>query len=592
NDLIGEVHADSLPFSGSLWDLRGSLGAELTDSLAIRAMKLQPVRFAEFLEDLLAVDENNTNVSDGTPHLRQICAAFQDHHSIESLSCPDGADRTVTAANATRVPIPDLGTASSTIAIADNATIKNLRVFVAINHTFIGDLNISLIAPSGRAIGLLRPAINPRDNLTTWFDNETATEGPGALDDLVNQSSAGTWTLRIEDEYLFDDGNITNWSLWLRLADPRLSLAVTSPENRTYASSAVWANLTANASWCGASLDGAANATLSGNGTQWSRLLENLSAGHHTVRFSCNDTAGFVNATERAFTVDLAAPSIAIIQPADALYENAFPLAFNVTDDAMTQIPCWYWYGSSAQGFENRTTAVTVPNGTLLNTTVVPNPVNLSLSNGRFTANVTCGDALVNTSAVAHIWFARTAPFAVQVESSAASLSEPTTLSAFWMSGNGTLASFIFSTNATGAWANESPALFAGSNWSNFTRSFNSSSAFWRVYANNSGGKWGGTGPQAFVPVERCSALTGNRTLSADVSSSGACFTIAASDLTLDCAGHSISMNFGGGTGNAYAIKAANVSNIGIKNCRIEHFGSGFSIAGIRIENATNITLA
>ncbi|UGV40486.1 PGF-pre-PGF domain-containing protein [Methanococcoides orientis] len=82
SDIMGEVHYDGLIVSGAMWDMRVALGAELADELIIRAMKLEPQNFQEFLEAILIVDDDNGDLSDGTPHINEIIQAFYVNHGI------------------------------------------------------------------------------------------------------------------------------------------------------------------------------------------------------------------------------------------------------------------------------------------------------------------------------------------------------------------------------------------------------------------------------------------------------------------------------------------------------------------------------
>jgi len=84
DDIVGEVHYDSRIISGAMWDLREILGAELTDELVLRSMKLEPRDFQEYLEDILIVDDDNADLSDGTPHINAIFKAFYVNHGIDS----------------------------------------------------------------------------------------------------------------------------------------------------------------------------------------------------------------------------------------------------------------------------------------------------------------------------------------------------------------------------------------------------------------------------------------------------------------------------------------------------------------------------
>ena len=87
DDFINEVHHDSLMFSGALWNIRESLGGDETNDLVMKTMKLRPLNFKEFLENLLLIDDNNGDLKDGAPHITTICDAFYLKHGIYSDFC-------------------------------------------------------------------------------------------------------------------------------------------------------------------------------------------------------------------------------------------------------------------------------------------------------------------------------------------------------------------------------------------------------------------------------------------------------------------------------------------------------------------------
>jgi Zn-dependent metalloprotease len=86
-DYTSEPHDAGRVFSASLWDIREALGNEITDDLTIRAMKLQPLSFAEFITSILIIDDNDQDLSNGTPHINEICQSFYDNHGLYSPSC-------------------------------------------------------------------------------------------------------------------------------------------------------------------------------------------------------------------------------------------------------------------------------------------------------------------------------------------------------------------------------------------------------------------------------------------------------------------------------------------------------------------------
>lgn len=60
------------------------------------------------------------------------------------------AERVVDASAEPNQVIPDVGSVvTSTIDVADEGTIHDLRVQVDIRHTYIGDLRVDLVAPDG-----------------------------------------------------------------------------------------------------------------------------------------------------------------------------------------------------------------------------------------------------------------------------------------------------------------------------------------------------------------------------------------------------------------------------------------------------------
>ena len=90
-----EPHKAGRVFSASLWDLQEELGAEITDSLVIRAMKLEPTTFETFITTLATVDDDNADLSDGIPHISNICRSFYDHHGVFSPVCLGFTDNPV-----------------------------------------------------------------------------------------------------------------------------------------------------------------------------------------------------------------------------------------------------------------------------------------------------------------------------------------------------------------------------------------------------------------------------------------------------------------------------------------------------------------
>ena len=153
-------------------------------------------------------------------------------HDIDNDGIRDSATSTFTS---TDVPksIPDPGDVTSNIVAAGQVgTVTDVNVTVNVQHTFIGDITLTLISPSGAQVVLVSNpggTNNFRDNFTnTTFDDEAATEinsgtapytgsfrpeSPALLSALDGTVANGTWQLRVHDFQSPDEGTLTGWSL-------------------------------------------------------------------------------------------------------------------------------------------------------------------------------------------------------------------------------------------------------------------------------------------------------------------------------------------------------------------------------------------
>ncbi len=157
------------------------------------------------------------------------------------ISVFDAATTLPSLTNATDVAIPDndlINGASSVINVPTLGTVSDVNVLVDINHTFIGDLIVTLTSPAGTTITLFdRPGSPPgfgcsADDLSTTFDDQaslTSTDfetacianNAGTYNALVSLSEfegenfQGNWTLRAYDAAGADVGIIDSWTLTL-----------------------------------------------------------------------------------------------------------------------------------------------------------------------------------------------------------------------------------------------------------------------------------------------------------------------------------------------------------------------------------------
>ncbi len=113
-------------------------------------------------------------------------------------------------------PIADLGSASLSVPVADRDRIAELKVRVDIEHTYIGDLVVSLLPPTGA--GLSRVVLHDRAgggrrNLKKTYD-PVAVPGLAAF---AGRRPTGTWRLRVEDRAAADKGTLKEFALEIRV---------------------------------------------------------------------------------------------------------------------------------------------------------------------------------------------------------------------------------------------------------------------------------------------------------------------------------------------------------------------------------------
>ena len=120
-------------------------------------------------------------------------------------------DRVIEEAADRVVEIPDRNPAGvkSTIALSATSQVKDLVVYVDIDHSWIGDLQVDLIAPSGQSSRLHANEGRDQDAIKRAYDR---TSTP-TLDAMVGQEIQGDWNLRVRDLAHADVGRLNRWTL-------------------------------------------------------------------------------------------------------------------------------------------------------------------------------------------------------------------------------------------------------------------------------------------------------------------------------------------------------------------------------------------
>lgn len=152
----------------------------------------------------------------------------------ESIAFRVGAEEpaveTVRGQAAPNAPIPDDNASgvSSKIQIAPVGSARRLAVAVDVSHTWIGDLVVEVVAPSGRTATLHNRTGGNRHDLVATFTSEDH----AALATLVGEPISGPWTLRVLDREAQDTGKLNKWSLEIGVETPVEALRADATPNQ------------------------------------------------------------------------------------------------------------------------------------------------------------------------------------------------------------------------------------------------------------------------------------------------------------------------------------------------------------------------
>ncbi len=122
--------------------------------------------------------------------------------------------RTIYPSTDTPQPVADNTATASTITLVDNFCVGDVNVDIDITHTYIADLTVDLISPSGTVVRLHNRTGGATDNIVQLYDDEgIPPNGPGALSDFDLESGAGDWVLVVTDNATGDSGTLNSWAL-------------------------------------------------------------------------------------------------------------------------------------------------------------------------------------------------------------------------------------------------------------------------------------------------------------------------------------------------------------------------------------------
>ena len=122
------------------------------------------------------------------------------------------------------IAITAANTITDTITVTDSGTVTSVSVAVDISHTYIGDLKVDLIAPDDT----IKTVHNRSGGSANDIDQTYTPDFAGVL-------IAGTWTLRINDNYATaDDGILNSWTLTINSGSTSNPVTSISGSDNTY----------------------------------------------------------------------------------------------------------------------------------------------------------------------------------------------------------------------------------------------------------------------------------------------------------------------------------------------------------------------
>ena len=171
--------------------------------------------------------------------------ATQDRY-VQNFTLPPSTSSTFTRTgpiairDATNVSV---GTTLVTIDVPNAFTIRDLNVNLSIDHTYVSDLRIRLIAPDGTSVQLVNRRGGASDNVRVTFDDEAtntisrATTLNGtfrperSLSLFDGKNAAGRWTLEIVDADRLDAGTFNSVQLRFNETSSAASTGVQSTQS-------------------------------------------------------------------------------------------------------------------------------------------------------------------------------------------------------------------------------------------------------------------------------------------------------------------------------------------------------------------------
>jgi subtilisin-like proprotein convertase family protein len=137
-------------------------------------------------------------------------------------------------------------TVNSTLNVVNSGVISDVNLTMAMTHSYIGEVTVTVISPSGTQVSVFSNSCGSSNNITATFDDagvaQTCGTTPGMSGTVIpfqslaafnGEQMTGTWTLRIQDAGAGDGGSLSAWSLNICGVSPPLATTNYAFENFT-----------------------------------------------------------------------------------------------------------------------------------------------------------------------------------------------------------------------------------------------------------------------------------------------------------------------------------------------------------------------
>ncbi len=210
DDFSTDPYRNGMILAGAFWDLRKTLGASQTDRLAHFAKYGYPYSFQDYLVETLVADDDDGDISNGTPHYVEINNAFA-IHGISILNY-----HIMTSAAPQSILADGYATATITAKILNS---NNILVPTAENP-----INFSIISgsASGQLVGT--NPVNAVNGVATITLKSTTTPGTVTIEATSPNLSKGSTSVYVYSTFNPTEvgGDITTNTTWTLANSPYL----------------------------------------------------------------------------------------------------------------------------------------------------------------------------------------------------------------------------------------------------------------------------------------------------------------------------------------------------------------------------------